>query len=413
MKKTSQGLILFALIAGLISCSGDKKSKPEDDVQVNNTDSSSKTVNIMTFNVENLFDTKDDKTCYSEDKRGQKIVIDCYDEAFLPLAMKQTEEHKKLCYKENCNYRGRQQTEKECREKSHYYRECMFLDWSPSILDTKMLRLSEAIRAANDGKGPDILVLQEVEHKAVLETLRTKFLSDLGYNESILIEGPGKRGIDVAMMSRLKNIEENKLRWIPLEKGQSKFKGLLTQSKDTRGILKASFELPGGQPITVFALHFPSQGAHTYNRQQTLRFLNKMLEEQPNDRLVIATGDFNITTGEEDQKKEIFRYFIEPFWQVSHREGLQNCGENCKGTTYYDRDETWSFFDFLLVSHSRGGEGPSTVLPGSWKANFESVKIENTHSAQRDRYGRPLRFNKETGAGVSDHWPVSMNLVAP
>ena len=55
----------------------------------------------------------------------------------------------------------------------------------------------------NDGRGADIIALQEVENVAILERLRTEYLADSGYLPAILIEGQDIRGIDVAFLSRL------------------------------------------------------------------------------------------------------------------------------------------------------------------------------------------------------------------
>ncbi len=70
---------------------------------------------------------------------------------------------------------------------------------SPSfVAPERQQRVSDAIHAMN----PDVLCLQEVENRALLERFNSAYLSDLGY-QVVLFEGNDKRGIDVALLSRL------------------------------------------------------------------------------------------------------------------------------------------------------------------------------------------------------------------
>ncbi|MDP7061945.1 MAG: endonuclease/exonuclease/phosphatase family protein [Planctomycetota bacterium] len=66
------------------------------------------------------------------------------------------------------------------------------------VAPERQQRVSDAIHAMN----PDVLCLQEVENRALLEKFNNAYLSDLGY-QVVLFEGNDKRGIDVALLSRL------------------------------------------------------------------------------------------------------------------------------------------------------------------------------------------------------------------
>ena len=90
----------------------------------------------MTLNVDNLFDTLDDKN--KDDK------------AYLPIESKQTEKHKKSCNK--------------IRVKS-WKNECLYLDWDEKAKDAKLNNLLATI-VSYDNNGPDILALQEVENNS-------------------------------------------------------------------------------------------------------------------------------------------------------------------------------------------------------------------------------------------------------
>jgi endonuclease/exonuclease/phosphatase family metal-dependent hydrolase len=74
------------------------------------------------------------------------------------------------------------------------------LDDVPGVLEVsdKVKSLGTALRVL----GADVIALQEVENKALLDRLRREQLADQGYTELRLIEGNDPRGIDVALLSR-------------------------------------------------------------------------------------------------------------------------------------------------------------------------------------------------------------------
>ena len=147
-------------------------------------------IGIMTFNVENLFDTKHD--------------AEKHDYTFLPLREKKiSKQVKAYC---------------ETLKNPKWKNECHYLDWSPTNLSMKMKNLAAAILQVNDGKGPDILILQEVENKNVLQELVGKYLKKAGYTSVILIEGKDIRGIDTAIVTRLPVIGEPVLHEIPFQR---------------------------------------------------------------------------------------------------------------------------------------------------------------------------------------------------
>ena len=130
-------------------------------------------VSIMTFNVENLFDNTDDP--------GKR------DETYLPKETKTNQLHIEKCH---------QVKVRRWRE------ECLFWDWSDDVVRQKLKVVGATIRQVNNGLGPDIVALQEVENMHILEQLRDNHLAGLGYDTVVLIEGNDKRGIDVAFLSK-------------------------------------------------------------------------------------------------------------------------------------------------------------------------------------------------------------------
>lgn len=354
----------FFVVAILVSLFGCTTLISKKDTS--NESSNAKKVSVMTYNVENLFDTEDDPAKN--------------DEAFLPLSKKSSLAMKNKCHTQNDNPR--------------YLEECLEKNWSESILKRKFQRITDVVKQVGDKKGPDILILQEVENKNVLERWRDEYLKELGYQTIALVEGPDERGIDTAVISRLPLLQPPQLHQIDLTSPED------PKARPTRGILETQLRLPNGDRLAVFAVHFPSQGAPTPARVKALEVLQKATAALPPHTQVIVGGDFNISA-KEDWKEKLFDKYIAPKFAISHKVGCKDCA----GTIYYPKDKTWSFFDVLLFSPEMAGG------LANWQVVPESIRIVNSSVYQTNRWGSPARFgNGRGGVGVSDHWPVYAEL---
>ncbi len=318
-------------------------------------------VTIMTFNVENLFDNSDDP--------GKD------DKTYLPIEAKQGEAHQRACNE---------------IEVDRWRNDCLYLDWSDDTVDHKLGVVAAAIRQVDDGRGPDILVLQEVENIAILDQLVER-LPESEYLAPVLIDGDDRRGIDVAFLSRLPPASE------PVHRVAS-FDAFADRAGDTREVLEASFELPDGSVLTGFAVHFPAPFHPTGMREIAYRHLEKLRQALPDNHHAFAAGDFN-TTSTEDAEEDMLGRFVRPHWQIAHELGC----EACLGSYYYRRDDNWSFLDMILFSPARGAET-------TWKIRADSAWIANRSEAQVSLSGTPLRYDAVQRRGVSDHWPVVVTL---
>lgn len=308
-------------------------------------------VKLMTYNLENLFDNVDDP--------GKN------DETYLPVSKKKTRKIKEKC---------------QAARKSHWVKECLTTNWTDLKIQKKMSRLAKVINSY----APDVLFVQEVENISVLKTLNEKHL---GFKEVILLEGEDKRGIDVGILTNLNLLKKPKIH----SQKTKKFK------KPTRGILEATFELPGEQEeqLTLYAVHLPSQGSNTQARENGLEVLRKIAAKK--DGLKIVAGDFNIT------KKEnyIYKKTLKDSFMVSHEIGCKKC----KGTYYYHPRRAWSFFDVFLFSKSFKNNK-------NWKIDRSSIRAYNVLDMQNTKYNTPARFlDGEHKNGVSDHWPLVVEII--
>ena len=315
-------------------------------------------VTVMTFNVENLFDNIDDP--------GKD------DNAYLPLAAKQNVAHMDACNE---------------IEVDRWRDECLNLDWNDDILDFKMAVLADAILQVNEGRGADIIALEEVENDSVLEQLRTGHLADAGYLPAILIEGTDARGIDIAFLSRLPLAQPPTLHPLSIP-------GFEERERDTRGVLQADFRLPDASILTGFSVHFPAPFHPTPMRIAAYQHLTELLAALPEHHHAFAAGDFN-TTAREDDEKQMLDSWARPHWTLAHDIGCADC----KGTHYYATGDSWSFLDMIFFRAARGGNTTAQF-------RADSVQIANETRGQVTPEGTPLRFDAGRRRGVSDHWPM-------
>ena len=303
-------------------------------------------LSLMSYNVENLFDTEDD---FLKD-----------DKAFLPVTKKKHVYHIGACNK---------------IEVKKWRDECLYLDWSEEAKTKKILNIAKVISSLNSD-GADIIAFQEIENINVLKDLFNQ-LEPLGYIDFVLLEGRDYRGIDSAIISKFP-IKRSKLHFIKFSPG--------FPIKDTRPILEAQIDLLG-KTLRVYSVHFPAPFLNSVMRKDAFIHLETLVNSH--DDPAVAMGDFNVTSEEEtelgtfkDQSKT---------WYVSHYQGCANC----KGTYYYQPKDDWSFLDAILVSKGRG-------------VNFNTSSIDvliNNTNAYKDSF-KPKGFDAVSMEGVSDHFPV-------
>lgn len=382
--------LLLTFVFTITSCTSGSKKK--ELVQVDDSE-----IVLMTYNLENLFDTQDDP--------------EKNDEEFLPKSVKKSIYYQNLCF---------------TKTKERFRQSCLGKDWSETVYKRKISRLVDVISRVNNGRGPDVLVVQEVENLRALTDLANA-MPQFNYRTVELIEGPDTRGIDVGVLSRLPK-KSSELHVIDFEKikfslktkeelAKERMKTSLSTDRDdqlpefklsredlsdikenfpTRGILEVELELPDGKSIFVLGAHLPSQGSSTGYRRAVLAKLAQVKDALPTEALVFAAGDFNISAGE-DAKKRLYSDQVAKDWAVSHQIG---CG-SCAGTYYYHRKREWSFFDVFLF------EEKLTDGKSDWQVDPDSIAVFKESLYQFNRFGGPGRFGKgKHSTGVSDHWPL-------
>lgn len=308
---------------------------------------------VMTFNVENLFDTKHDT--------GK------LDFAYLPRKVKdKSDKIKRMCHK-----------------MGYGKKKCLYLDWNRKKLKRKMHNLAKAVIANGY---PDIIILQEVENRSVLKELRDKYLPK--YIEVVLVEGDDRRGVDVAMLSKLPLVRPPQAHTIPFR-----------PQKDTRPILEAHFRLPDKKVIRVFAFHFPSLFLETRYRAISINYLRKVMSRDDHN-LIIAGGDSNVKKSEENLWQKYAKGFV-----VTNQLGVRG-----NGSHFYKGK--WNLFDVIVFKDTMVSGKASNIA--GWRYRNNSARVANAYRKQY-KYNKkgqkiPRAFRYPKFNGVSDHFPVMVTL---
>lgn len=339
-----------------------------------------KVVSVMTYNVENLFDTKHDE--------GKE------DWTYLPLSFKKSsKEVQSYC---------------QSLTNEYYRRDCLEIDWSDAMLTKKVHQIARVIKSVQNGRAPDILVVQEVENIHALRALNT--IGGLGYSEVILVEGKDVRGIDVGILSRYPLAKPAVYHDIDFSRDPMPNN---RTAPITRGILEATFRV-GPHTVTVLGNHWPSQGNPSEARYAAARTMNEIASRAAKG-LVVALGDFNtvhtdrphglneITTNAQQETS-----FIDA--ETMKRKLFPKMPLN-KGTHNYKGE--WSSLDRIFVKRGtvsetgQGGRIPSRLPVARW----DSLLIVNPEFAMKPIGNGsneliPARFDYNTGTGFADHLPV-------
>jgi endonuclease/exonuclease/phosphatase family metal-dependent hydrolase len=148
----------------------------------------------------------------------------------------------------------------------------------------------------------DVVAVQEIENRQVLDAFVDKYLGDYGY-EVVLFEGNSDRGIDVGLLSRvpIDRVTSHRHRDFPDGRGKT--------MRFRRDLLQVRLAPRDHEPFDVFVVHLKSKhgGAEKSlpirlgEAREIRRCFDGLLAIDPQSRFVIC-GDFNDTIESEPLK---------------------------------------------------------------------------------------------------------------
>jgi endonuclease/exonuclease/phosphatase family metal-dependent hydrolase len=268
-------------------------------------------------------------------------------------------------------------------------------------LKQKLDNLAGVILGMNDGKGPDILALAEVESARAAELVQQRLNAGLKdrslHYTTVLFKNPsGGRHIATAILTRL-----------PVEKGKTRLLG-----KRLR-ILQGQVVV-ADRPLTIIASHWSSRisdktGA-TRGKYADLiygHFKGMVLANPKVDFLVC--GDFNDNPDDESVTTHL--------WATEDAAGVRSSGDEPKlfnlmgslwqkgSASIYNRATPY-LFDQICVSPGMLDDEGWSVVPDTARVVPQMAQA----NGRPNRFGGPKDRRPMTARGASDHFPVIVRL---
>jgi exonuclease III len=276
----------------------------------------------------------------------------------------------------------------------------------PEMLKQKLENLAGVLARMNQGRGPDILCLAEVEvdsrsPQLLMDAYNRKIGNPQRHLDTILFENPnGGRDIGCAILTRL-----------PTEKRRTQLLGRRLRILEGRIVVNR-------HPLTVVVSHWSSRisdkdgasrgtyGDVIYGRYRAMATANPAVD-------FLVCGDFNDPPEEESVVAHLRAIGDRQKVLAGGREPLlynlmTPLAARGEGTHYYRQ---WWLFDQICVSPGLLDEMGWSVVPES-AAIVRDMQIESKGATK----GRPNRFGGPSdkrllqNRGAADHFPVTCRL---
>lgn len=280
--------------------------------------------------------------------------------------------------------------------------------WTRQVLDKKIEQLAAIIKQMNNGAGPDLMGVCEVENDYVLRLLRDA-LAPLGRNYDIAhADTSDRRGIDVAFLFDANLFYTNPEEW---------FSFFVVKRNATRDIFQVNFRTGAGNLLVVVGNHWPSRSGGQWATEpfriiagETLAYFHQRIREiKGDDTAVLAMGDFN----------------DEP-----HNRSLEEYALSNRTRTKVVNARTCRFYNLMWAEEGRGiGSHYYNNVPGmldqflvskgvlTGNSNFEIAEsaevLRFPEMVDDGDYPKPVRFGRGDSVnfdGFSDHFPIALRV---
>ena len=282
--------------------------------------------------------------------------------------------------------------------------------WHEGRLKQKIYHLGQVIAAVGKWDAPALVGLCEVENAYVMDRLvKYSPLKEYGYRY-VMTDSPDERGIDVALLwqrGSFKMLQHRSIR-IPLGEGR----------RPTRDILHATGLVMTGDSLDVFVCHFPSR-SNGWKETEPARLKAASLLKAQIDSIcrmrchpnILVMGDFNDGPDNASLAKALD---AAPPGKSIQSHALYNliAGKGEGQGTYRYKGE-WDIFDQILVSGFllQHTQGLHTSDANARICDFPFLLEEDP------AYGGKKPFRTYHGlqytGGYSDHLPVAVDFILP
>lgn len=278
--------------------------------------------------------------------------------------------------------------------------------WNTAKYEQKLRNLSYVLSHINRNELPEIIALEEVENRAVLEDLIKTDALKKGNYKIVHHESPDKRGIDVALLYRSDIVKYVSDEVFPVHFDFDK-------KMTTRDILKVVLKV-GDEKWNVLVNHWPSRWGGEQKsapkRAEAAKVARKIVDEimaKDKDAKIILLGDFNDTPFNESIEKILnaSNHFYPKeqgeLYNLMYDKALLNKGTHAYGGKY-------SMIDNLIVSY------PFLNAKKGFRVSYSGIFLDEkiTFFNKKSGIWQPNRtFSRDRYyGGYSDHLPIYVVL---
>ncbi len=297
-------------------------------------------------------------------------------------------------------------------------------DWfgqHPEMVRVKVGHLADAILRLDEGRGPDILAIVEVESRRAAELLRdalnARLPSELRYDGLVHRDNLTGRRIEPALLTRLRVAGEGPEPSVDLGtilgRGPRGRKGG-PHDFGIRRILEARLEADGA-PLTVIVSHWTSRLTDQTDEKRSAyadalydAFLDLRASDPGAD--VVLCGDFNDEPGDTALVSHLHVTGDPGLVRAADRRpkllDLMSGRDPERFGTYVFRGR-WEILDHVVCS-------PGLLDGRGWRVLPETLRVVNDFPLRSNTDRRPFRFGgpeSRATRGYSDHFAVTVRLV--
>lgn len=287
--------------------------------------------------------------------------------------------------------------------------------WTKTVLNKKLKQLSSIIEKLNNGQGPDILGVCEVESAKVLGQLVENISIPERSYKVVHADSSDARGIDVAFIYDGKKYSTKK---------EEVFNHFILRRNATRDLLQVNFYLKPDETkiLVIIGNHWPSRRGGELESEpyriiaaETLAYWHeRILEILGKDQSIIAMGDFN----DEPLNRSMVQYAL------SQR--LPRRVKSKRSRSPYLYNLMWKFMGNGLGTHFYSGDPgmldqilvnrPLVRGDSDFELDEDSLEIVRfpemvSKSGNPKRFGRPSSPRDFDDKGFSDHFPVAIEII--
>ena len=306
--------------------------------------------------------------------------------------------------------------------------------WTSRLYQKKLDQLASIVKQMNDGRGPDILGVCEVEDDHVLGDFATtlnQYLQERNYGVIHATSDLSSRGIDTAFLfdTKLFTVDRDLV-----------FNHFVMRRTGTRDILQATFQSNSKKELVVMANHWPSRyggqgpqpsAGFRATAGETLSYWHKRIREEApaRDRTpVLVLGDMNddpwddslifnarATRERGDVERATSERFYNFTWEYLSTPATDHKGKQrvLEGSLYYNNNG--NLFDQILANRpllDTKNDSHFKVINGSAGIIAFPEMVSHHKGEGPIRFGLPKgnatdNINEE---GFSDHFPIGIRV---